>query len=255
MKILFVRLRTAGLLGLALAIGLTLAYWLRPGALDTLAPARQLPIYSVEREFPIASLTFDAAWGDEDTQQLIDILARYDVRATFFVVGDWARKYPESVAALAGAGHEIMNHSNRHDHMTRLSAEQIKADLLAANEAIAAASGSMPALFRAPYGEYDDKVILAVRAAGMETVQWDVDSLDWRDLSAADIQKRVLARVGPGSIVLFHNAAKHTPAALPGIIESLQRDGYRLVKVSELLHPGEYTLDHTGRQFPVRPMR
>lgn len=178
MKILFVRLRVAGLIVLALALGLGLTYWLQPGVLSVAAPSRQLPIYSVEREFNVASLTFDAAWGNEDTQQLIDILARYDVKATFFVVGDWARKFPESVAALAGAGHEVMSHSNHHDHMTRLSAEQIKADLTTAGESIAAVTGVTPTLFRAPYGEYDDKVIKTVRSMGMETIQWDVDSLD-----------------------------------------------------------------------------
>lgn len=178
MRVLFIRLQTAGLIALAVFLGLGLAYWLRPEWVSAITPERQLPIYSVEREYKTASLTFDAAWGNEDTQQLIDILARYDVKATFFVVGDWARKYPESVAALAQAGHEIMSHSNHHDHMTRLSAEQIVADLNAAGESIAAASGTVPKLFRAPYGEYDDKVILAVRSIGMETIQWDVDSID-----------------------------------------------------------------------------
>ena len=250
MKILFIRLRTAGLIGAALALGLGLAFWLQPGVLTAIAPERQLPIYSVEREFNVASLTFDAAEGDADIQQLIDILAHYEVKATFFVVGGWARQYPEAVAALAGAGHEIMSHSNRHDHMTRLSAEQIKTDLLTAGEAIAKASGAAPTLFRAPYGEYDDTLLLTVRSLGMEAIQWDVDSLDWKDASAADIQKRVLSQVGRGSIVLFNTNAKHTPEALPGIIEGLLRDGYRLVKVSELLHQGEYTLDQAGRQAP-----
>ena len=250
MRVAFIKLKNLGFILLAVTLGLLVTQWLAPDFVTAATSTRQLPIYCVEREFNTASLTFDAAWGNEDTQQLIDILERYQVKATFFVVGDWARKYPESVAALAAAGHEIMSHSNHHDHMTKLTAEEIKADLAASNESIAAASGVVPTLFRAPYGEYDDKVILAVRAMGMETIQWDVDSLDWKDLSAAEIEKRVLGKVGPGSIVLFHNAAKHTPEALPGIIEGLQREGYKLCRVSELIHHGEYSLDHTGRQIP-----
>lgn len=139
------------------------------------AAKRELPIYCVQRDDKAAALTFDAAWGNEDTQTLIDILGRYDVKATFFVVGDWATKYPESVKALADAGHEIMNHSDKHKHMTQLSVEQIVADVTACNDKVAAVTGVSPTLFRAPYGEYDDKVVTTLRGMGMEVVQWDVE--------------------------------------------------------------------------------
>jgi len=208
-----------------------------------------LPIYCVGSEEKKACLTFDAAWGNEDTQQLIDTLGNYGVSATFFVVGDWAGKYPESVKALYDAGHEVMSHSNKHNHMPALSKDDIIADLTTCNERIAAVTGVTPTLFRAPYGDYNDTLISAVSEMGMKTIQWDVDSLDWKDLSAPDITTRVLERVQPGSIILFHNAAKHTPEALPGIIEALQKDGYTLVPVSELILDGDYTIDHTGRQL------
>ena len=85
---------------------------------------------------------------------------------------------------------------------------------------------------------------------------WDVDSLDWKDLSAAEITQRVTSRVQPGSIVLFHNAALHTPEALPGIIEALLQDGYEIVPVSQLILPGEcgvdYAMDHTGKQCRIQ---
>ena len=80
---------------------------------------------------------------------------------------------------------------------------------------------------------------------------WDRDSLDWKDLSAADITKRVTGKVQAGSICLFHNAAKHTPEALPGLIENLIGQGYTLVPISELILQGDYTIDHTGRQCPA----
>ena len=89
------------------------------------ATTRQLPIYCVQRDQKTISISFDAAWGNEDTQQLIDILGKYNVKATFFVVGEWVDKYPESVKALSDAGHEVMNHSNHHDHLSQLSKEEI----------------------------------------------------------------------------------------------------------------------------------
>ena len=212
---------------------------------------RQLPIYCVRKDYKVLSLTFDAAWGNEDTQQLIDILGKYNVKATFFVVGGWADKYPESVKALHDAGHEVMSHSNSHAHFNSLSTDEIIADLNTCNDKIEAVTGVRPTLFRCPYGEYDDHVINAVRSLGIEPIQWDVDSLDWKELPADEITARVTGRVQPGSIVLFHNAAIHTPEALPGIIEALLREGYQLVPVSRLILTGSYTIDHTGRQCPA----
>ena len=225
-----------------------------PAIVGAAATTRQLPIYCVQRDQKMLSISFDAAWGNEDTQQLIDILARYGVKATFFVVGEWVDKYPESVKALHDAGHEVMNHSDDHAHFTKLSKEQMQSNINACNDKIQAVTGVRPTLFRPPYGEYDDNVVLATRDLGMEPIQWDVDSLDWKDLSAPDITKRVTSRVQAGSIVLFHNAAKHTPEALPGILEALLQEGYTFVPISQLILPGtyntDYIIDHTGRQCP-----
>ena len=222
-----------------------------PAAVGTAATTRQLPIYCVQRDQKLVSISFDAAWGNEDTQQLIDILEKYKGKATFFVVGEWVDKYPESVKALADAGHEVMNHSNTHAHYPQLSADQVVADLNACNDKIEAVTGVRPTLVRLPYGDYDDNSINAVRSIGMEPIQWDVDSLDWKDLSAADITQRVVSKVQPGSIVLFHNAALHTPEALPGILETLIQDGYTFVPISQIILEGDYTIDHTGRQCPA----
>ena len=156
-----------------------------PAVVGAFAAERQLPIYCVEKDYKVLSISFDAAWGNEDTQQLIDILAKYDVRATFFVVGDWVEKYPESVKALADAGHEIMSHSDDHAHFNSLSTDEIIADINASCDKIEEITGVRPTLFRPPYGEYDDHVIAAVRSMGMEPIQWDVDgsqtsSSSWR---------------------------------------------------------------------------
>lgn len=219
-----------------------------PASLTASATSRQLPIYCVERDQRMISISFDAAWGNEDTQQLIDILGKYNIKATFFVVGEWVDKYPESVKALCDAGHEVMNHSNTHAHFSKLSKDEIIADVNACNDKIEAVTGVRPSLIRPPYGEYDDNVILAIRSMGMEPIQWDVDSLDWKEIGAAEITRRVTSKVGPGSIVLFHNAALHTPEALPTILETLLQQGYTFVPISQLILPQPYTIDHTGRQ-------
>jgi len=223
-----------------------------PAIVGAAATKRELPIYCVQRDNKCVSLTFDAAWGNEDTQQLIDILGKYKVKATFFVVGEWVDKYPESVKALHDAGHEVMSHSDDHAHFSKLSAGEIVANINNSNDKIEKVTGVRPTLFRAPYGEYDDNVIRTVNSMGIHTIQWDVDSLDWKDLSASEITKRVTSKVGPGSIVLFHNAALHTPEALLSIIEYLLSEGYSIVPVSEILLKGEYYIDHTGRQCPVK---
>ena len=224
-----------------------------PAAVTAGTTKRQLPIYSVECCQNLCAISFDAAWGNEDTQQLIDILARYDVKTTFFVVGEWVDKYPESVKALHDAGHEVMNHSNHHDHYNSLTAAEIIADITACNEKIAAITGVTPTLIRCPYGEYDDHVIAAIRSMGMEPIQWDVDSLDWKDYDAATICQRVTEKMGQGSIALFHNAALHTPEALPDILECLIQKGLTVVPISQLIYWENYTIDHTGRQFSVTP--
>lgn len=235
----------------AVAVGLALCLLcMVPRAAMAAAIQRDLPIYCVQKDSKVCSLTFDAAWGNEDTQQLIDILGKYNIKATFFVVGEWVDKYPESVKALHDAGHEIMNHSDNHPYFTKLSAERIKTQLNTCNEKIAAITGVTPILFRPPYGDYNDSVVATVRECGMYCIQWDVDSLDWKDPTPDQICQRVLKRVQPGSIVLFHNAAKNTPAALPSVIEGLIQQGYSMVPVSQLILRDNFTMDHTGRQIP-----
>ena len=240
----------AVLQALALIAAVILIFWAvnTPAVVGVSASRRELPVYCVQQDEKLVALSFDAAWGNEDTQTLIDILDDHGVNTTFFVVGDWADRYPDSVRALSEAGNEVMNHSSSHAHFSALTTGEITADIEACNDRIEAVTGVRPTLFRCPYGEYDDHVIRAVNSLGMTAVQWDVDSLDWKGISAAEITRRVLDRVQPGSIVLFHNAAEHTPEALPEILDSLLSEGYRVVPVSQLLLQGDCFIDSTGRQ-------
>lgn len=215
--------------------------------------SRLLPIYCVEKaeDEKVVSISFDAAWGNEDTEELISILDKYNVKATFFVVGAWVDKYPESVKALSEAGHEIGSHSNTHPHMASLSREQIADEIKQTDEKIKNVTGRQPKLFRAPYGEYCNTLIEELTAVDHYCIQWDVDSLDWKELPASEITQRVTSKVKPGSIVLFHNAALHTPEALPSIIEKLQGDGYTFKKISDLIFTENYEIDANGVQKKV----
>lgn len=233
---------------LAATVLLTGLFAYTPSALSVSTVKRKLPVYCTDRADNVISLTFDAAWGDEDTPLLIEILARYNVRATFFVVGEWVDRCGDSVKALHEAGHEVMNHSDTHPHMPTLSREGMIAELENCNDKIEAITGVRPTLHRAPYGDYSNESIEAAESIGMMTVQWDVDSLDWKELSASEITQRVTSKAKSGSIVLFHNAALHTPEALPVIIETLQAQGYTFCTASEMVYTDGYTINHEGRQ-------
>lgn len=214
------------------------------------ATQKLLPIYSVDKgSEKVCALTFDAAWEDTDTDILIDTLKKYNAPATFFMVGSWVEKYPDSVKKFHDAGHEIMNHSDTHPHIDQLSDAKIAQELKNCSDKIEAVTGVRPMLFRGPYGEYNNAVIKEATNQNMFTVQWNIDSLDWKNLSADEITTRVTNRISPGSIILFHNGAKNTPEALPKILEKLSAAGYKFVKTSDLIYKENYTIDHSGKQI------
>lgn len=139
---------------------------------------RELPIYSVERPDKRIALTIDAAWEDDKTDFILETLDKYEIKATFFLCGVWVEAYPEHVKAIAEHGHEIGNHSLTHPHMNKLSAEQVQQEISKLDDQIEALTGKRCTKFRAPYGEYNDTVIRAVREIGYEPIQWDVDTID-----------------------------------------------------------------------------
>ncbi|WP_303859666.1 polysaccharide deacetylase family sporulation protein PdaB [Alkalibaculum bacchi] len=213
------------------------------------AQEKLLPIYSVDKEDKTIAISFDAAWGDEFTQEILDILKKEDIKTTFFLVGMWVDKYPEQVQAIADAGHEIGNHSSSHPDMTKLDKNKMKEELNSTNEKIGKYKELDTFLFRPPFGAYNNDLIKTVEELGGYTIQWDVDSLDWKNEGAEQIVNRVVSNVKPGSIVLFHNNAEYTTQALPTIIKELKDQGYTIVPISELIYKENYTMDHTGKQI------
>lgn len=211
---------------------------------------RELPVYRVQRDDNKVSISFDAAWGTEYTTELLDILDKYNVKTTFFLVGYWVEKYPDEVREIVARGHEIGSHSDTHPHMSKLSVAQMKKELQDINIRVEAITGIAPTLFRPPYGDYNNTVVRTTRELGMECVQWSVDSLDWKDLTAQQILERCTKNTKSGDIILFHNNAKHVVEALPLVLEKLQGQGFEIVKISEILLSGETQIDHAGEQQP-----
>lgn len=213
---------------------------------------RELPIYCVEKQKPQIALTFDAAWGNEDTAEILRILKEQNVHVTFFMTGGWVESYPEDVKAILAAGHDLGNHSENHKNMSQLTDSQKKEEIMKVHNRVKELTGYEMFLFRAPYGDYDNSVIKTVYNCNYYPIQWDVDSLDWKDYGVNSIIQTVCENphLGNGTIILCHNGAKYTSTALNDMITKLKEQGYEIVPVSELIYRDHYHMDHEGRQIP-----
>ena len=240
-------------LGLCLAAVCT-AYTagLNQPATTVVAQKRELPVYSVERDDKVVSISFDASWGADKTISILDILDQYGVKTTFFLVGGWVDKYPDMVKEIFVRGHEIGNHSNTHPQMSKLGEEGIREELRMMSDKVEKLTGVRPTLFRPPYGDYNDRVIQVARAEGYEAVQWSIDSLDWKDRGTQDIIKRCTYKVENGDIVLFHNDSNDIVNALPTVIQHYQGLGFTIIPVGQIVLDGDYTIDVQGKQHPVQ---
>ncbi len=158
------------------------------------AAQREIPIYYVDTDKKQVALSFDAAWGNEQTEHLLEILDKYKVKSTFFLVGDWVKNYPDSVKDIAKHGHDVGNHSNTHPHMTQMSSSDMVGQIQSCNEKIKELTGKTPTLFRAPYGDYNNDVVKSVNGCNMYCVQWDVDSLDWKDPTPEQIKQNIMKK-------------------------------------------------------------
>lgn len=221
-------------------------------AVQTATAQREIPIYYVDTTKKQVALSFDAAWGNEQTDDLLGILDKYKVKTTFFLVGDWVRNYPDSVKKIAKCGHDVENHSNTHPHMSQMSTSDMVGEIQTCNDEIKKLTGKAPTLFRAPYGDYNNDVVKSVNGCNMYCVQWDVDSLDWKDPTPEQITKNITGKIKNGSIILMHNGAKNTPEALPMVIEAIKAEGYEIVPISKILLKGEYYTDVQGKMCPKK---
>ena len=222
--------------------------WLGKSSAVYKVNGREIPIYSVERDDNKIALTFDCAWNDDDVDQILDTLDLYNCRATFFVVGDWAQKYPSSLQKIYQRGHEIGTHSYNHKDYTKLSRQELDEDMELCDSVVEEIIGIRPKLFRAPSGGYNDSVIEVCEARGNTYIQWSVDSIDYNDASQKEIYERVVPKTKAGDIILMHNGTANTANILPQILAELSKN-YSFSTVSDMIYTDNYRIDHTGRQF------
>ena len=215
--------------------------------------ARMIPIYNVETDENKVAVTFNCAVGNSDIDEILTILKKYDAKATFFLLGSWADAYPEEVKKIYDAGHEIGNHGYSHKDLPSMSFENILLDIQQCNEIVQNITGKSPVLLRAPSGAYDNKTISAAENLGMLTIQWDADSLDWKNISASEIFTRVTSKAEKGSIIQLHTGTDHTAEALPLILDYLKEENLTPVKVSELIFFTDFTINHNGTQIKTNP--
>ncbi len=218
---------------------------------SNISSKRDLPIYCVDTEEKKVALSFDAAWEKEGIQSILDTLAEHNVKGTFFLTGGWVENFPEDVKAIAKAGHDIGNHSETHTQMSQLNHKECIEEIMKVHKRVKKLTGLEMDLFRVPYGSYNNLLVGTARECGYYTIQWDVDSEDWKDYGVDNIVKSVVENnhLGNGSIIQLHIGTKYTAEALEGIIMGLQGKGYEIVPVSKLIYTGKYTVDGTGRQF------
>ncbi|HPU01020.1 MAG: polysaccharide deacetylase family protein [Firmicutes bacterium] len=216
---------------------------------------RLVPIYYVDTNEKKVAFSFDASWGAERTEKILQILKENEIKTTFFLTGFWVEAYPHYVKLIAEEGHEIGNHTLTHPHLNSLTKEEIKAELKNVEEMIQQVSGQKTTLFRPPFGEYNNQVIEAASELGYKTIQWSIDSLDWQNLSREEIIERVTSRAHKGAIILFHNNGLHTADALPEIIAYYRKHGYEILPVSQLIYHEDYYIDPNSGAQIKKPRR
>ena len=209
---------------------------------------RKIPVYGVETDKKVIALTFDAAWGADKTQGILDVMEQNGAKGTFFLVGFWIDKYEKETKAIAEAGFDIGNHSRNHLNMPKLSDNEIKNEIEYVNDRVFDLTGKKPKYFRAPFGDYSNKLMTSLEELNMVGVQWSIDSLDWKGLSAKQIYERVVPKAKSGDIVLFHNNSDHVIDALPLVLSALKGQGFEFVTLSQLVHTEGYTIDSNGIQ-------
>lgn len=239
---------------LVLSVFITYFYFNDP-AVFTFSNQKSLPIYRVDTNEKKVAITFDVNWGKDRTEEILEILDKHDAKATFFLIGKWIdynEQNVELVKEMHKRGHELGNHSNLHPDFTNLSREKIIKELEITDSRIYELTNKRNKLFRFPKGEYDQESIEIVKSLGYIPIQWDVDSIDWKEQGAEVEYNRVSSKIKPGSIILFHNNTQYTPENLDKIIGEFKKQGYKFVTVSELIYHENYEIDIMGVQKKLK---
>ena len=249
MKVVFIK--KAVLVLAIFVIAFLSAYGLNSAGLEVSATFqnRKIPIYSVDTSENKIAISFDAAWGADKTREIMSICDSYGIKATFFLVGFWVEEYPDMVKEIYNNGFEIGLHSNTHPDMTKLSKKEIKQELETNISLIEELTGFRPKLFRPPYGYYNNDLIEVCESMGISCIEWSVDSLDWKGLSAGEISGRVTTQSKNGSIVLFHNNSDNILDGLKMVLEYFRLNETQVVPIGDLIYYEDFTINHEGTQI------
>lgn len=222
-------------------------------ALSDAAPvasmSQQMPICRVNTDQKAVALTIDTAFGDADyTQQIIEVLDNESAKATFCVMGLWAKDNAEALEAISKSGNEVVSHSMNHMRYPDMPPEEVVADANQASKLIFDNTGFDTRVIRLPYGAFSDNSILALQGEGYTPIKWSLDSKDWKGYDSAKIADGVLNTVKSGDIIMFQNNMPATPEALSAVILGLREQGFKIVTLSDLLLDGDAIVDATGTQ-------
>lgn len=231
------------LLGLILIF--SLVYWIR---IFFNEQNSNLPIYKVDTNKKEIALTFDISYNERNIDEILNVLDKYNAKATFFVVGKWIDKNEDVLKKIHQKGHEIGNHSYSHPNFNEISEKEMKKELDMTSEKIKKITGEDTKIFRPPYGELNENGVKICETLGYKVINWDVDSMDWKNLKSIYILDRVAQNVTFGSIVLFHGGVSDVKNYLEQIVDYLQKNEYKMIKLSDLVYDEDYYIDASGVQ-------
>lgn len=201
----------------------------------TVTTLQSQPIYQGDTNYKRMALTFNVDWGEEYLPAILSALEQHDSKATFFITGRFAAKFPGLVKQIADQGHEIGNHGYSHPHPDNISKRENQREIKSTEEVLKNCCGVTTVLFAPPYGEHKQHVVESAEEIGYKTILWTIDTIDWdKSRQAKDIENKVLNSAQNGAIVLMHPTDR-TVLALPAILEQLTKEGYELSTVSEAL--------------------
>ncbi len=221
-------------------------------AIEVIGENRLRPIYEVDTDKKEIALTFNAVWGGDNVYEILDVLDKYNVKATFFVTGYWANDYKDELIEIKRRGHEIGNHSDNHTHATKLTYEQNVEEIVGVHKKIKETLGIDMNLYRPPFGEYNNTVMMAVNDMNYYPIQWSIDSNDWMEKGVDFEVQSVLknSNLKDGAILLFHIGSQYTPQSLDKILNVLiNEEGYKVTTVGELIYKDEYYINNKGTQI------
>jgi len=212
--------------------------------------SESMPVCRVATDEKKVALTFDTAFGENDyTSQVLDVLSNEGVRATFCVMGLWAKENPEALDAVLRGGHEIASHSMNHMRYPDMTSAEIIKDASEASDLIFDMTGYDTNVIRLPYGAFDTNTILSLESEGYLPIKWSLDSKDWKGYASDKIADGVMGQVEKGDIIMFQNNMENTPEAVRSIVLSLREKGYKIVPLSDLLLNGDYIINGDGTQL------